>query len=357
MLRGLCEQLAALGHDIHVIGCYPIQAARIETVNSVKVHRLPGRFGRLGLLVDRFALYQRISQIAAEGIIDIIEAPDFEAPTAFLPCQSRRRVVRLHGSHVYFAHERHQSPSPSVAFLEKAALKQADAWISVSDYTARRTRDLFSLDKPVYTVHNAAHVPARFARKSDYTEVKRALYFGTLAEKKGVLTLARAWRDFSLKHPDWSLMLMGRDALHEGRSVREGMLELLGSQSASVQFTSAVSNQELLEALPGFDFAILPSFSEAFAMAPMEAMALGVPVIFTRLSSGPELIQHGVDGWLTDPRDPADLTQLLEEVAASRDLRAQVATAGRLKIEREFSHEAFVQKNLTVYQQILDSRI
>lgn len=353
VLRGLCEALAQRGHEIHVVGCYPIAHHLMESLGGVRVHRLPGRTGRMGLIANRLALYLQIRRIASKGAIDIIEAPDFEAPSSLLPRQSKKRVVRLHGSHVYFASERCQRRSTTLGWLEKMALCQADAWVSVSEYTARLTQALFKVNRPVHVIYNAAHVPGRFPRKADYSGVQRAVYFGTLAEKKGVFTLARAWTRFQASHPDWILSVFGRDAQHDGRSVREQMIEILGEASSSVEFCGSVANDELLHRLSSFDFAVLPSFSEAFAMAPMEAMALGVPVIYSKASSGPELMEHGVDGWLADPSDDLQLAQLMEEVADDPENRERVGRTGREKIETFFSHEKFVNRNLEVYNCIL----
>lgn len=356
LLRGLCEQLAARGHEIHVVGSYPGSSVLFEQDSGVQLHKLPGRFGLAGQLTDRCSLYRKIAQIAAQGPIDIIEAPDFEGPSACLPRQSRRRVVRLHGSHVYFSSERSMRPSRTLAFLENVALRQADALISVSEYTALRTQSLFDIDKPTHIVHNSPSVPAHFPRKNDYSQRRRVLYFGTIAEKKGVLSLARAWQIFLESYPDWTLVVIGRDSITAGHSVRDEMVEILRKNSLSVEFLGPVQNEELLYRLPEFDFVVLPSFSEAFALAPMEAMALGVPVIYSRLSSGPELIEHGVDGWLADPEDHRHLAQLLIHVAGDTTRLARVGRAGRWKIERCFPHNAFVDRNLAVYQEILDQR-
>jgi len=353
LLRGLCEQLAARGHDVHVVGCYFVPKLVIEKIRNVEVHRLPGRFGVSGLVIDRIALYRHISKIASKSPIDIIEAPDFEAPSALLPRQSTKRLVRLHGSHVYFSDERSEVPSRSVGLLEKTALSQADAWISVSEYTARRTQALFGLSRPTRVVHNAACVPDSVPRKNDYTQRRNVVYFGTLAEKKGVFTLAKAWQVFLETHPEWRLNVIGRDGVHNGRSVREQMVEVLGQASSSVEFLGSMPNELLLNRLPGFDFAVLPSFSEAFALAPMEAMALGLPVIYSLLSSGPELMEHGVDGWLADPHDPRHLASLLSDVADDPVGRERVGRAGRMKVEQHFSHEQFIDKNIAAYHQIL----
>jgi glycosyltransferase involved in cell wall biosynthesis len=261
-------------------------------------------------------------------------------------------VVRLHGSHTYFAIERGQVPSARVRWLEDVALRQADAWLAGSRYTAERTERIFGFRRPLHVLYNAVHVPSTFPRKESYAPSHRAVYFGTLAEKKGVLALASAWRNFHASHPDWSLTVIGRDTTHHGRSVRDAMGELAGDAVSSMTFTGPLSNEAVLSHLPAYDFAVLPSFSETFSLAPMEAMALGLPVVFSQLSSGPELIEHGVNGWLADPRDPEQLARLIADVADNADRQEEVGRAGRALIERSFSHEAFIESNLAVYRQI-----
>jgi glycosyltransferase involved in cell wall biosynthesis len=353
VLRGLAEGLARERAEVHVVGAYALTAAVHETLGGVQVHRLPRSSGHIGMVANRVRLLRALSAIARSGPIDVLEAPDFEGPGAFLPRISRTRVVRLHGTHTYFSDERGRKPSRIISMLERKALAQADAWISCSDYTARRTASVFALDKPSLTIHNAASVPPRAPRKTDYLERKRAVYFGTLTEKKGVLSLAAAWREFVKHEPDWRLEIIGRDTVEHGTRVSDMMRSILGPATGTVAFTGAVENAALLARLPEFDFAILPSFSEAFALAPMEAMALGVPVIFTKLSSGPELIAHGQDGWLADPGRPAELAALMNEVAVRPELRLRVAQAGRAKMESGFSHSAFVARNLSVYRDLL----
>ena len=352
--RALAEALVSRGHDVWVAG----HGDRFDEQRQggVRVVRFPAGKGRFGPVADRARLHRALRAIGTDGRIDVLEAPDFEGPSAFVPRCARAHVVRLHGSHRYFSDERGIAPSRSVSFLEKAALRQADAIVSVSDYTARHTRDLFGLKTPITTIHNAVRVDPSLARKQDYSASKRIVYFGTLAEKKGVLALAEAWRRFSPAHPGWCLELIGRDSQFAGGSVRQAAIERMGEAASSARFPGPLAHDELLRALHGFDFAVLPSYSEAFALAPMEAMALGLPVVFSSMSSGPELIEHGVDGWLCDPRDVQSVLSALEAAAADAGERARIAATARAKVETEFAYDAFVQRNIDFYEQVLQHR-
>jgi glycosyltransferase involved in cell wall biosynthesis len=349
----LAEALVSRGHDVHVVGYYDQANPSDETQSGVRVVRLSSRSGRLGPWVNRVRLHRTLKQIANAGAIDILEAPDFEGPSAFLPRCSRARVVRLHGSHRYFSDERRTPHSRSVAFFERRALFEADAVVSVSAYTAQRTRALFALRREIPVIHNAVSIPAAVVRKDEYRTLGRIVYFGTLAEKKGVLPLAEAWRQFHAEFPEWQLVLLGRDAIYQGRSVKAMMIERMGEAAKAAEFTGAVDHDTILQRLPNFDFTVLPSYSEAFALAPMEAMALGVPVVVSNMSSGPELVDNGVDGWLCDPRDPQTILGAMRRAALDPALREHVAGNARRKVEAVFSYEAFIDRNILFYEGLL----
>ncbi len=352
--RTLAEALVCRGHEVCVAGHGTQDAEEFQA--GVRVLRFPAGDGRLAPAVNRVRLHRLLRRIAADGRIDVLEAPDFEGPSAFVPRSARATVVRLHGSHRYFSDERGVAPSRSVSFLEKAALQQSDAIVSVSNYTARRTAELFELKCPITTVHNAVELDASLPRKQNYSASRRIVYFGTLAEKKGVLALAEAWRRFAPSHPGWRLELIGRDSRFAGGSVQQVAIEKMGSAAESAEFLGPMTHAELLLRLPDFDFAILPSYSEAFALAPMEAMALGLPVVFSSMSSGPELIEHGVDGWLCDPRDVDNVLSTMESAAADDGGRARIGAAARAKVETTFAYDAFVQRNIELYENLLQKK-
>jgi glycosyltransferase involved in cell wall biosynthesis len=68
----------------------------------------------------------------------------------------------------------------------------------------------------------------------------------------------------------------------------------------------------------------------------VEAMACAVPVVSTRISGIPELIDDGTDGLLVEPGDPVALARAIERALTDAELRARLAGAGRRKVERLF---------------------
>jgi glycosyltransferase involved in cell wall biosynthesis len=91
------------------------------------------------------------------------------------------------------------------------------------------------------------------------------------------------------------------------------------------------------------DCVVLPSLHEGLSVALVEAMAYGVPVIATEVGGVPELLENGA-GVLVPPRDAGALTEALARVLGSSTLRAELAHAGRRRVEAEFEVGAIARE-------------
>ena len=81
----------------------------------------------------------------------------------------------------------------------------------------------------------------------------------------------------------------------------------------------------------------------------VEAMACEVPVVSTRISGIPELVDDGTDGLLVDPADPVALAHAIERVLTDAELRARLGRAGRHKVERLFDVGANTQELVRLF--------
>jgi glycosyltransferase involved in cell wall biosynthesis len=99
---------------------------------------------------------------------------------------------------------------------------------------------------------------------------------------------------------------------------------------------------EVVRLLSECDVFALPSVMaangerEGIPVSLMEAMAMGVPVVSTKLSGIPELVESGVSGILVEPGDASALSESLEKLAREPELRARLGEAGRMKVLRDF---------------------
>jgi len=106
----------------------------------------------------------------------------------------------------------------------------------------------------------------------------------------------------------------------------------------------------------GMDVHVLASHREGFPRSPMEAAAMGLPVVATNVRGCREVVDDGVTGRLVPVRDPGALAVAIGELARSPELRARFGAAGRDKARREFDDRRCVEITLETYRRLMSSR-
>jgi len=107
--------------------------------------------------------------------------------------------------------------------------------------------------------------------------------------------------------------------------------------------------------MSGWDVFGLPSREEAFPIAALEAMALGLPVVASAVGGVPELVLDGQTGWLVPPGDPDALAQRLGALLLDPELRRAMGAAGRDHVRWHFSVEQMVNAIAQIYDRVLQS--
>jgi glycosyltransferase involved in cell wall biosynthesis len=106
-----------------------------------------------------------------------------------------------------------------------------------------------------------------------------------------------------------------------------------------------------------FDAYVLPSLWEGLPLALLEALALGKPIVASRVGGVPEIVEHGVLGFLVPPRDPGALAEHLVRVVDDGALRARASELGPLKFARQFSVEAMVDAHARFFEEVAARRL
>ncbi len=114
-----------------------------------------------------------------------------------------------------------------------------------------------------------------------------------------------------------------------------------------------VSEADKLAALQACDCLILPSAGEAFGIVFLEAWLMGKPVIGLRTQAVSSLVQHGYDGLLAEPGNPADLTALLAHLVTNPHLARQMGRRGRQKVLQHYTTAHIANKTEAIYMQTL----
>jgi colanic acid/amylovoran biosynthesis glycosyltransferase len=219
--------------------------------------------------------------------------------------------------------------------------KAADARfvIAISEYNRRVLRDRCPAARQLEVVHCGVDSERYGWRGLAGRDPDRVLCVASLWPKKGHAHLVDALALLAERRPGIALQLVGDGPERERilrRASERGVAErvsLLGARS-SEDVRAALAEARVF-ALPSVR---LPSGRmEGIPVALMEAMASGVPVVATRLSGIPELVQDGVTGLLVEPGDVHGLAAAMARVLEDDALAAELARAGRELIERSFS--------------------
>jgi N-acetyl-alpha-D-glucosaminyl L-malate synthase BshA len=106
------------------------------------------------------------------------------------------------------------------------------------------------------------------------------------------------------------------------------------------------------ELLARADLFLLPSESESFGLAALEALACGVPVLASAVGGVPEVVRHGTTGWLVPPSDPAALADAALELLDDEPRRSAMAEAARADVLARFSPDPAID----LYERLLGAR-
>lgn len=173
------------------------------------------------------------------------------------------------------------------------------------------------------------------------------LYVGRLAIDKGILDLVQAfdhvWRQF----PQARLMIVGPD--EEGVMLRVEAMALKARSAIQVHCYTARPEQYMQLA----DVVCLPSYREGFGMVLLEAAAMRVAVMASRIYGITDAVEDGVTGLLHPPAEIAAIEATMLQLLSDPALREQLAEAGMQRARRDFSRQTVIQAVREFYRQVL----
>ncbi len=356
MTQMLARGLVQAGHHVRAVGVYSDRTATEHLDDEgVEIWRLPLKSGHGSWITGRIRLFRQIAAWSKAGEIDLVEVPDWEGWAAGWPRLAVPVIARLHGTSTYFASELDEAVSHTTHWLERRSLRRMDAWCSSSRYTADRTARLFELPREeIEVLHNPTSRPIDSVGATRSSN--RVVFTGTLVAKKGIVPLIDAWPRVIARCPEAKLHVYGKDGrTSDGESMTAILRDRLGEHSPSVHFHGHVDRAMIATALQEARLAIFPSFAEAFALAPMEAMAVGCPTIYSRLGSGPELIDEGVNGLLIDPHHPDEISDAILRLLSDDELAATLGANGARHIQTTLSVEQVIGRNVSFYERCVSA--
>jgi glycosyltransferase involved in cell wall biosynthesis len=242
----------------------------------------------------------------------------------------------------------------STRLVVPRSMRRADAIVAVSASTASDVAELFGVDAQrleVVPEGVAGHFQPLPAERLE--DVRRrlglpgrfVLFVGTIEPRKNLPTLLDAWSRMRERPP---LVVAGTWGWRCD-DVRERLERL----APDVRVLGAIARDDL----PGlYNLAVClahPAWYEGFGLTPLEAMACGVPVVASGVSSLPEVV--GDAGLLVDPADVEGWTAALERVCGDLDVAATLRRRGILRAA-EFTWSRAAQRTWRVMDRVMRSR-
>lgn len=172
----------------------------------------------------------------------------------------------------------------------------------------------------------------------------------SLLPHKGIKYLLYAIYEVKKKIPNINLLIVGCGP--QQRELEE-IVEKLKIKK-DVRFLGV--REDVLKILKIIDVFVLPSQAEPFGLVILEAMALGKPVIGTKVGGIPEIISDQKTGILVPPGDSKALAKTIIELLTNDQKAKHMGEAGRRRVEKYFTSQAMVEKTENLYKKLLQGQ-
>jgi glycosyltransferase involved in cell wall biosynthesis len=284
--------------------------------------------------------------------LDVYHSPANVVPLTYL----KPSVITVHDLAIYRNPAWFPTQVFSTRLLVPQSVKRAKRIIAVSQSTRKDLRDLFNTPTRKIRVIPEG-VDVRLLPLKDRTvDVRKKyklpqrflLFVGTLEPRKNVPLLVRAFARIARqsRYADAGLVLAGAWG-HKGSEVFEEIAEQ--KLKDRVWYVGYLPHNEKLNAIRTATGFVFPSLYEGFGLPVLEAMALGTPVVTSRVSSLPEVA--GTAALLVDPDDEGEIARAMGRLLDSSALRHRLTVAGRAQAAR-FSWAATARETLAVYREV-----
>ncbi|UPT70076.1 MAG: glycosyltransferase family 4 protein [Flavobacterium sp. JAD_PAG50586_2] len=291
-----------------------------------------------------------------ENKVEIVEVPDWTGFTSNIKpvCPL---VIRLNGSDTYFCHLDNRPVKFLNKFHEKRALQNADALLSVSQYTADLTNELFGLNRNFSIIPNSIDTD-KFSNESFENVVENTiLYFGTLIRKKGALELPFIFNEVYKRNKDAKLILIGRDAsdIISGNSSTWQMMQPLFDHDAkqNVSYLGSVPYEEIKAHITTSAVCVFPTFAEALPVSWIEAMAMKKAIVASDIGWAVEVIDDSINGYLVHPKQHQLYADKIIQLLDNKEVRNNFGMEARKKAVQKFSIEVVAAQSVDFYKKVI----
>lgn len=180
-------------------------------------------------------------------------------------------------------------------------------------------------------------------------------FLGAVGKRKGFDVLAKAFAELAPARPHWRLWIVGPRNRTESQNIDEREVTEVTSPlkklESQVEFWGRLDDRHTLSRiLSASDVFVFPSRREGMGIAPMEAMAVGVPVIVSRIPDVTDLANvEGETGLYVPPADLPSLKSALLKLGTDQEMRTRMGDRAVEVVRAGFAWEQHVTRWMSVY--------
>ncbi len=342
-------ELANRGHEIHFISyANPIRldpgTPRIEyhevEVSSYPLFQYPpyclALASRMAEVAEDYGLDLLHVHYAIPHSIAALLAQQMVAPRKRLPF-----ITTLHGTDITLVGADH-----SYFPITRFSIEKSNGITSISEDLRRHTYEVFGVPNEIRVIHNFVNIDVYQPLAARPTGEKRLMHISNFRPVKRVMDCVRILAEVLKQTPAHLYMVGdGPDRPEAHRLARELKVE---------KHVTFMGKQDHVERIfPQMHVLLMPSEMESFGLAALEAMACGVPPVATRVGGVPELITHGIDGFLEPVGDIAAQAGRVIELLTNDGLYQKMASTARRTAVERFASSAIIPQYERYYAEIL----
>lgn len=176
------------------------------------------------------------------------------------------------------------------------------------------------------------------------------LFVGIITPRKGLHFLLAAFRELAGRHPGAKLRVVGSTDV--SREYAQGLMTEYSAliESQRLHFTGAIDQSALVGEYRHADIFVLPSLGETAPVAISQAMAIGLPVIATRVGGIPDMVIEQTTGLVVPPADATALGAAIDRLLGNRDLMSSMGRDARKVAVERYSPAVNAEKMYRVYR-------
>jgi glycogen synthase len=269
--------------------------------------------------LEEVAFYnQKMAELAQTLVFDVIYCHDwitFQAGISLKLLTGKKLVLHIHSLET---DRKPDNKNPNIYYLERKAMDYADAVIAVSEYTKKLIRKNYEIyPGKIQVVHNA-FVPGTIKRQEKDTGEMNVLFMGRLSRQKGIDNFISIAEIVYQKYPLVQFIVAGDGELRT--EIEERIENSIAADN--INLLGFLETQEKNDLLGITDIFCMPSESEPFGLAGLEAASAGIPCVISKQSGISEILTSALK---TDHDDVSGFALSIIMLLENESLRKSIA--------------------------------